>query len=409
MSSSTLADAAQNKTSTKPLETEKIKILHIITRMVKGGAQEDVLDLTVRVDSDRFESILVTGPSDGPEGSLIEKSLGCGAKIFYVPTLVREVSPLSDLKAFLYLTRLIKVEKPDVVHTHTSKAGIIGRLAAKRAGVPVTIHSPHGHVFHGYYGKIVTSVFIALERWCARFADRLIMITENERTDHIALNIAPPNKFVIIHSGVDFTPLLNESVPRGTLRKQLGIDERAIVIGTVGRLVPIKGQIHLIEAMPTIVKQIPSAKLVLVGSGPLDSDLKAAVARMGLSDSIVFAGYRTDVGTCLQDMDMFVLPSLNEGMGRALVEAMAMRLPVVASDVCGIRDLVQHDINGKLVAVGDSAGLSTAILALLNDKEFAQKLGARAYDTVVPQYGVEAMLTEIEALYIEEVNRQRGR
>lgn len=384
-------------------------ILHVITRMVKGGAQEDVLDLAERVDPSRYDSILVTGPSEGPEGSLVNKAVAHGADLREIPWLVREISPVNDIRAYMALVRLIRREKPVIVHTHTSKAGIVGRLAARTAGVPVVIHSPHGHVFHGYYGKFKTRLFIGLERWCARFSDRLVMITENERADHVALKIAPPEKFVTIHSGVDFDPLLNDISGRGALRKQFSIAEDARVIGTVGRLVPIKGQVHLIDAMPEVIGKMPNTHLVLVGSGPLLEELQNRTAEIGMSDHVHFAGYRSDVAACLKDMDLFVLPSLNEGMGRVLVEAMVMRLPSVASDVCGIKDLIQEGKNGRRVPVGDSDALAAAIVDVLSDPVRARQMGDEGFNTVVPSYGLEAMLTEIESMYSNEIERATGK
>ncbi len=381
--------------------------MHIITRMVKGGAQEDVLDLVVRVDNKQFISTLVTGPSDGPEGSLDEKARRLGADICIVPSLVRDISPFKDLAALFSLVRIIRAQKPDIVHTHTSKAGIIGRIAAWIARTPVVIHSPHGHVFHGYYGKSTTFAFILLERWCARLATKLIMITENERTDHLNLQIAPESKFTVIHSGVDMSPLLDHELSRGVLRSALAIPEDATLIGTLGRLVPIKGQIHLIDAMPKILRSAPKSHLVLVGSGPLEQDLKKRAEELGIAELVHFPGYREDVGDCLRDLDIFVLPSINEGMGRALVEAMALKLPVVASSVCGIRDLVTHNVNGKLSIVGDAASIASAVIEFLSDPNDAKRMGEAAFRTVVPDYGVDTMLTQIEQLYRSEADRAK--
>jgi glycosyltransferase involved in cell wall biosynthesis len=379
--------------------------MHIITRMVKGGAQENVLDKTVRLDPQRFTCILATGHSDGPEGSLIEVARERGADIREIPWLVREISPVNDIRAVAALVRLIRKERPDIVHTHTSKAGIVGRVAARIARVPVVIHEPHGHVFHGYYGKFKTALFISLERRFARYANRIVMLTTHEQADHVELRIAPTDKFVKIHSGIDFDAMFRDGAGRGALRKTLGIGDDDKVIGTLGRLVEVKGQIHLINAMPAIISQIPNAHLVLIGSGPLHDALESRAAEIGVNANVHFAGYRADVAACLKDVDVFVLPSLNEGMGRVLVEAMAMRLPCVASNVCGILDLIQDGRNGRLVPPANSEAIAAAVTEILRDPDLAQRLGNEAYSFAVPGYGVDAMLQKTETMYCAELVR----
>lgn len=367
--------------------------------MVKGGAQENTLTTVLKVNRDRYRSVLVTGPSEGPEGSLLERARDLEAEVRLVPSLVREVAPVKDLKALVHLIGVIHKERPLIVHTHTSKAGVLGRIAARVCRVPIIVHTPHGHVFHDYYGRAATRLFIIAERFCARFTHRLVMLTQNELKDHLELRIAPQEKFVVIHSGVDFSPFLEARPARGSLRTQLGIPPDALVLGTVGRLVPIKGQAHLIAAMPSIVQKVPSAHLVLVGNGPLRQDLEDQASRLGIADRVHFAGLREDVASCLADFDLFVLPSLNEGMGRALVEAMAMRLPVIASDVSGIRDLVEDERTGLRVPAGDADALASACIRLLSDNELARRLAEEGYRTVVPAYSEEEMIARIEALY----------
>jgi glycosyltransferase involved in cell wall biosynthesis len=380
-------------------------VLHVITRMVKGGAQENTLATVLRVDPKRYRSLLVTGPSEGPEGSLMERARAMGADITLVPSLVREVSPLDDIRATQALFRLMRHERPAIVHTHTSKAGIVGRIAARRAGVPAVVHTPHGHVFHDYFGSVKTRVFISVERYCARFAVRIVMLTENERREHIELKIAPPDRFVTIHSGVDFGGYVASPPPRGALREPLCLGATARIIGTVGRLVPIKGQTHLIAAMPQIVRQVPDAHLALVGSGPLLAELQEQARSLKVEHRVHFAGFRDDVAECMADMDLFALPSLNEGMGRVLVEAMALRLPVVASSVSGIRDLVIPEENGLLVPAGDANALAAAVIRIMNDRELAARFGAAGFARVVPDYSMDRMLDRIERLYMELIER----
>ncbi|MGC8669483.1 MAG: glycosyltransferase family 4 protein [Chthonomonadales bacterium] len=385
-----------------------ITVLHIITRMVKGGAQENTLATVLKVDRERYRSILVTGPSHGPEGSLLEQAHAQGADVRMVPSLVREVAPAQDLRALKQIVGIIRHEKPAIVHTHTSKAGVLGRMAARLCRVPILVHTPHGHVFHDYYGRTATRVFIATERFCARFTHRLVMLTRNELQDHLALRIAPEERFAVIHSGVDFSRFIEAPTCRGTMRASFGIPPDARVLGTVGRLVPVKGQTYLIEALPAILGSVPNAHLVLVGDGPLRQDLEHQATRLGVASRVHFAGLREDVASCLADFDLFVLPSLNEGMGRVLVEAMAMRLPVVASDVSGIRDLVHHEQNGLRVPAGDAQALASACIRLLTDNELARRFAEEGFRTVVPAYSQEEMIARIEALYADLLAETAG-
>src|SRR3954453_17975951 len=181
-----------------------LRILHVITRMVKGGAQENTLATVIGVHGRGWESSLVTGPGLGPEGSLEPECLAAGVRLLRVPELVRELSPSQDGQALRQLTRLMRKEQPHLVHTHTSKAGILGRIAARRAGVPIVVHTPHGHVFHSYEGRLKTQLFVRLERACAPFAHRLIALTDTERREHLELGIGRPEQWVTVHSGVDF-------------------------------------------------------------------------------------------------------------------------------------------------------------------------------------------------------------
>jgi glycosyltransferase involved in cell wall biosynthesis len=381
------------------------KVLHVITRMVRGGAQENTLATVLRVDPSRFCSILATGPSDGPEGSMMGHVEASGVDVRLVPTLVRELSPIADYSALRTLRRLIEEVRPDIVHTHTSKAGILGRIAARRAKVPIVIHTPHGHVFHDYFGWAKTRSFIAAEKYCARRADRLVMLTENERKEHLQVGIGRPETLVTIHSGIDFAGLRATKRPE-EVRAEWSISSGDQVIGTVGRLVPVKGQTHLIAAMPAILARAPTAHLVIVGSGPLEAQLRQTAKDAGIEERVHFAGFRADVANCLSAFDLFALPSLNEGMGRVIVEAMAMRLPVVASDVSGIRDLIVPDKNGTLVPAGDHNALAEAIASLLGDPLRSAAFGQAGYAMAIPHYSLDNMIGQIESLYEELLARK---
>jgi glycosyltransferase involved in cell wall biosynthesis len=394
-----------------------IHVLHVITRMVRGGAQENTLASVVGISSRGWQSTLATGPALGPEGSLEPECVAAGVRLLCVPELVREVSLPRDLRALRRLTSLFRRERPQVVHTHTSKAGILGRIAARRARVPVVVHTSHGHVFHSYHGRFQTRLFVRAERACAGMADRLIALTETELREHLEVGVGRPEQWRTVHSGIDFSPLQVCPRLRDAVRAELGLPRDAVVLGSVGRLVPIKGQRYLIDALARLAPAYPHLHLLLVGDGPCRSELvaQAKCHRLKVVESpdtgarpgearmaaIHLLGLRHDVPRLLTAMDLFVLPSLNEGMGRVLVEAMAMELPCVASRVSGIPDVVDDGDTGVLVRPRDPNALAAAVAALLEHPERAREMGRRGRRKVVPEFSVERMVDKLEVLYRE--------
>lgn len=384
------------------------RVLHIITRMVKGGAQVNTLANVSGLRGPEWESLLAAGPAEGPEGSLEPACEAAGVQLLRVPDLVRDVAPVRDARALAALRALIRRERPDLVHTHTSKAGLLGRIAARREGVPAVVHTPHGHVFHSYEGGLKTRAFIAAERWAARRADRLVALTPAERDEHLALRVGRPEQWTVIHSGIDFAPFeeARGSDAREAVRAEWGVPPEAPVIGTVGRLVPIKGQRTLLDAFAALRARFPAAHLVLVGDGELRGELQQAARDLRLplageaaAGAVHFLGLRSDVARQMAGFDLFALPSLNEGMGRVLVEAMAMELPCVASRVSGIPDVVAEGETGLLVPPRDPDALAEALAALLADPARARSFGAAGRARAVPGLGVEAMLDLLAGVY----------
>jgi glycosyltransferase involved in cell wall biosynthesis len=399
--------------------SETIRILHIITRMVRGGAQENTLANVTRINGDGWNSALATGPALGPEGSLEPECEAAGVRLIQVPHLVREIAPLHDLRALRYLKKVIRMELPHIVHTHTSKAGILGRIAARSCRVPVVIHTPHGHVFHSYENRFKTEAFIRTERWCAARAERLVALTENEKREHLQLRIGAPEQWSVVHSGIDFGPFVRAPEHREAVRAELGIPSDAPLIGTVGRLVPIKGQQYLVEAYARLARRRPDLHLVLVGDGELHRRLVDQARSLNVpvidhtagrqkpgSPGVHFTGLRRDVFRLMSAMDIFALPSLNEGMGRVLAEAMAVGLPCVASRVSGTPDVVEEGVTGLLVTPRDSAALETALEKLLADRNRAFEMGRRGRERALGLFSVERMTQMLENLYRDELARK---
>jgi glycosyltransferase involved in cell wall biosynthesis len=341
---------------------------------------------------EEFACGLVSGrtiePSPGIARFLAERNIQWAV----VPALRREIHPLRDLCALRALRRLIREERPDIVHTHTSKAGFLGRLAARLEHVPHIVYTPHGHVFGGYFSPAATRVFIGLERLAARWTDRIVTLTDAEAAQHLALGIGRPGQFITIASGVDLDDIAS-AVP-------VRLAPHGPVIGTVGRLTSIKGHQHLIDAVPEILRRYPAAHVVLVGDGELRQALTERTRRLGVDGRVIFTGYREDIPALIAGMDVFVLPSLNEGMGRVLVMAMALGKPIVATHVGGVPELLGEGEAGLLVPPSNPRALADAIGMLLADPVRAKAL-AEAGRLRVPRYSAQGMVDSLARLYRE--------
>lgn len=395
------------------------KIVHIITRLDRGGSAQNTL-LTCQRLAGRYEVVLVHGLSleskmtDWEKQSVdrqIMKAMEMGVKVIPVPSLVRRIDPAWDLCAFFSILRLLVREKPTIVHTHTYKAGILGCWAAKMAGVSIIVHTPHGHVFYGHFRPLVTKLFIMIEKFTASIIDCMVALTEGERNDYIAFSVSKPDKMVTVHSGVDIDLYTTTRVNIQEKKRSLGLHPEGLIVGAIGWLLPIKGPMHLLKAMKGVWESNPETQLVFVGKGDLEEKLKTETLRMGVSDKVIFLGWRYDIPEIMQVLDILVLPSLNEGMGRVLVEAMASGRPVVASNVGGIPDLVRHGQNGFLVGPGDVNGLSLAIKKLLVDNKMRDEMGRRGR-AMAHNFSVEKMLEKIDALYsslLGEMAAHKGR
>ncbi len=384
------------------------KVLHVITRLDRGGSAINTLATCTGL-AGKYNTLLVCGLSlesnmtDEEERSLkkdMDQAVSRGVRVMTLPSLVRPIRPWQDIRALVFLIRLMVREKPDIVHTHTSKAGLLGRLAAFCARVPVVIHTPHGHIFFGHFNWLASRLFIMLERFLGLFTHRLVALTQGEKNDYLDLRVAAPESLVTIHSGVDVARFGQGAEKREKARKSLGIDPGAKVVGTVGWLLPIKGPGHLLKAMGRVWETHPEAMLVFVGQGPLQAELSRQADQVGQQDKVLFPGWTSHVEDILPGFDVFCLPSLNEGMGRVIVEAMAAGLPVVASEVGGIPDLVEDGRTGFLCGPGDLAGISEAIARLFDDPEKAREMGEQGRIKSAC-FSLDAMLSKLDALYEE--------
>ena len=371
--------------------------LHLITRLSLGGPSLNTIDSVVAQDRAGWRTILAAG-SVGAEISVVDQARSRGCNTVPLPPLTREVSPAKDLRALWEIFRLLKRERVVLIHTHTSKAGFLGRLAAWLARIPMIVHTPHGHVFYGYYGPRLTAFFVRLERLAARITDRIVVLTERGIEEHLARGIGRREQFRVIPSGVDLERIRRAAPPYETARARLGVDSETHLIVGLGRLVPVKGFQSLVKAFPAILSVVPSARLLLVGEGPLHAALLAEARSLGVGDRLEMAGAQLDPVAFLAGADLVVVPSLNEGMGRVLVEAMALGRPVVATRVGGIPAVVSHGETGLLVPPDDPPDLARAANELLKDPGLRQRMG-EAGRRRAEQFSLAVMESRLLDLY----------
>lgn len=381
----------------------KIKVLHIHTRPIVGGSGSNTLLSMDGLDKDRYETVLATGP----EGPLIDEAKQKNLRVEPIRHMVNRIDPTCDFLALLELVRLMRKENFTIVHTHNSKAGILGRLAAWLCKTPVIIHTIHSCVFrYPNLSRFQRGLFFWIEKLASRITDRFIAISEPLRQEFIRAGFGPPDKFVTIYSGIELDRF-KTSVDIERKKKELGIAGEDLVIGTVARFDEGKGYKELISAAPLVLCKVPNAKFVLVGDGPLRDNIEKQSSGLGLSDRIIFTGTRKDVSEIMAIFDIFVLPSHYEGMGRVLLEAQARGAPVVATRVCGIPDIVKDGETGLLVEVKDINGLSKAIVTLLNDKPLREKMADAAIIWVDERFSTTTMIKKITGLYEELLNAKR--
>jgi glycosyltransferase involved in cell wall biosynthesis len=375
----------------------KIKVLHIITRLDKGGSAQNTLFTVIKLNKERFCAMLMSGLIRDKEIlDLLSKE-----KIDYIciPALIRKISIIKDIMAFFRIYSFIKKIGFDIVHTHTSKAGIIGRWAAKLAGVRIIVHTPHGHIFYGYFGWLKTKLFIFLEKITASITDRIITLTQRGKEEHVKYEIAKENKFVPIYSGIQIKDFTGFKIDKIKKKQDLNVSLDVPVIGTVTRLDPVKGNKYFVDSLIEVTKVFPALKVFIIGEGSESKELKQHVKLLGLCENIIFIGLCPDIRGILSILDIMVLSSLNEGMGRSLLEAQALGIPVITTKVGGIPEIVKDKVTGILVPPGDSKAMAEAIINLLKDKSLREKMGEEAKKWVDERFSIDTMVEKITDLY----------
>ncbi len=368
------------------------KVAHIITRLDFGGAQANTLYTAAHLDKTRFEAVIIAGP-----GGLLDPKSG-KTRLVTAAKLGREIKPLRDLAAFMELRRLIKSEAPEIAHTHSSKAGILGRLAAASSGVPAVIHTFHGFGFHGRQGFLKRRLFILLEKICARFSDALVFVSRSNMETARLAGIGAPEKYHLIRSGVRLSNYPSK-IDRAAKRAELGFSAQDLVVISIGNAKPQKNPGHFVEAAAALSGGRPRARFVFVGGGEELEDLRAAARSRGLEKICVFTGWREDSGELLAAADIFVLTSLWEGLPRSLVEALKTGLPAVCYATDGVTDILKDGENGYPVPQGDIGAFCAALARLLDDEQLRLRLAAGAAATDLAEFDIDAMVRRQEELY----------
>ncbi len=375
------------------------RVLRVFSRLNIGGPSLHVIHLSAGLVDFGFETRLVVGKTDPHEGDFLDLAAARGVDLVVLPDLGRAIRPLNDVRAVLQLYRLMRRERPEIVHTHTAKAGALGRIAALMARVPVVVHTYHGHVLSGYFHPLASLFFRGVERTLAHATDALLTVSESVKEDLVRLGVAPPGRMRVLPLGLDLQPLAG-SLPRGTLRREANWSSDSRVVGIVGRLVAIKDVDTFIDAAALLASRTTDIRFAVVGDGEERTRLEArAVAILG--DRIHFFGWRKDTAAVFGDLDMVVNTSLNEGTPVALIEALAAGRPVVASAVGGTPDLLDGGRFGTLVPARSPAGLAKAIGEALDASENSLRMTAEGRAAVLKRYSLARLLDDMAALYRE--------
>ncbi|HEY7697134.1 MAG TPA: glycosyltransferase family 4 protein [Vicinamibacteria bacterium] len=381
-----------------------LRVLHVITRLIVGGAQENTLLTAIGQRKLGMEVSLLAGPDPGPEGDLHDAARKGGIPLHILPRLVRPIRPLNDLIALFQIYRFMKRGAFDVVHTHSSKAGILGRIAARMAGVKTVVHTLHGLVFHPYQAAWKNALYIRLKRIAAPLSDAIIAVSQKTIDGALAAGIGTPEQYVKIFSGMELEPFLGVSsrLTVAEARRRLSIPETAPVVGKVARLFPLKGHDDFFEAAARIAARERECRFLLVGDGILRHELEEKARRFGIADRTVFAGLvpPEDVPLYLQAMDVVVHTSLREGIARVIPQAGAAGKPVVTYELDGAPEIVRGGACGFLVPPEDVEGIAARTLELLRDPALRQEMGSRGRAFAAEHYPAARMVEAINAVYL---------
>ncbi|HEX3725215.1 MAG TPA: glycosyltransferase family 4 protein [Pirellulales bacterium] len=388
-----------------------MRIVHLITRLILGGAQENTVlsceDL-IRIHGDQV--LLLAGPPLGPEGSLVERVLDHGVPLHILPSLVRAIRPLADWQSYREIKRAIRTFRPDVVHTHSGKAGLLGRAAAHALGVPAIVHTVHGAPFHPYQGRGQRALFRACERYAAKRCDALVSVADAMTDLLVDAGVASREKFTTIYSGMDVESFLDAARHRAETRRALGYGDQHVVVGKVARLFHLKGHAYLIRAAEQAVAQQPNLRFLVVGDGILREQIRDQVRRASLESYFHFTGLvpTEQIPALIGAMDIVAHVSLREGLARVLPQALVAGKPVISFDVDGAREVVITNETGILLPAQNVDELAAGLCRLAADASLRERLGSRGRELFTDRFRHERMTRDLRTLY-ERILSDKGR
>lgn len=387
-----------------------LKICHVITRMIVGGAQENTLYTILGHLRKGHEVVLVTGPSPGREGKLLQNVDFPPFETIELPCLVRELDPVNDIRAYFALKTFFLERKFDVVHTHSSKAGIIGRIAARCAGVPVVVHTVHGQAFHPYEAAWKNAIYKLSERIAARCCDKIYAVAQAMIEQCVEAHIAPREKYMLVYSGMDVYAFANAR-REPELRDALGIPKQARVIATLARLFPMKGYEYVVPAAAELIREYPDTHLLLIGDGPMRDKLDARIAALGLAEHFHFAGLvpPSQVHRYLAQADLLWHLSLREGLPRSVVQALATGIPAIGFRLDGTPEVIRDGETGYCVAPRQVRKVVEATRKIWNDPALARRMGEIGRERVVREFHWPQMANLLEKEYLELLTRKSRR
>ena len=386
-----------------------MRIVHVITRLIVGGAQENTL-LSCEGQHDLgHEVTLITGPPLGPEGSLMDRATAYGYRVEVVDDMRRAILPVRDYRSYRWLIRRFRELRPDVVHTHSSKAGIIGRWAARRAGVPAVVHTIHGLAFTASTSPMVNAAYKMLERRAAPITTRIVCVADAMRDQSLAAGIGRPEQYVTVYSGMKTEPFLTPPVPRAEVRRQLGLADEHVAVGTIARLFYLKGHDDLLDLAPDLCRRFPNLRFLWVGDGLLRADFERRIAAMGLSDRFILTGLVPPerIPELTNAMDILVHPSRREGLARALPQGSLARCPVVTYDIDGNREAVIEGETGFVLPPFDKTRLSRALEQLIPDAERRKAMGEAGRRFALGRFDAKVMVDALERVYAGAVGGRK--
>ena len=372
------------------------RVVQIIDRLNIGGPTPHVLQVTRGLRDLGYTAHLTRGRVAPGESEMVDAIHASGIDPIDIPGLGRSISLWNDLNAFRALYTLMREKRPDLVHTHKSKAGALGRLAARLAGVPVIVHSFHGHPFHSYFSDWKSRLIVTVERLLAHTTDAIIAVSKHQRAELLHYRIAPRSRVHAIPLGFDLTAFLSRQARDDTFRWEIGCPSDVPLIGMVGRLVPIKAVDVFLNAARAVTDEVKKARFVIVGDGECRDELEALAEKLGLTERVAFVGFRQDVDQIYAALDLTVLSSYNEGLPVSLIEAIASGCYVVSTDVGGVVDLVNDEQIGRTVPPGKPDVLARAIIEALQKKP---RVSEDHRQRVGREFGIDRLMTDLNELY----------